>query len=79
MKFGKVVELICCKDYAYFKYEQTKATYCAATDLYFVESDPIQKIIPQHHLADYRLESIQGLSFMSRIWSNFIVNFGQKN
>ena len=61
MKFGKIVSLLCCIDYAYFKYEETKVNYNADTDLHFVTGTQKYNIVPQYHLPDYRLEVLSKL------------------
>ena len=61
MQFGKIVELLCSTNYAYFKYEETTATYCPDSDLHFVQGEHKYKVIAQHHLPDYRLEVLSRL------------------
>ena len=69
--------MLCCNNHAYLIYEKTKSVYCEKTDLYFVETEKIRDIIPQRHLPDYRLESIEDesskaykyFSYLISVWS----------
>ena len=51
---GKICSLLCCQEYAYFKYQRNATSYCPKTDLYYVKGLPEYDIVASHHLADYR-------------------------
>ena len=54
MQFGKIVDLLVCKNYAYFLFKNIRSTYCPMTDLYFLEEIESYDMIPSHQLGCFR-------------------------